>query len=88
LLTTVRMNRVPLKDVGPLLAVTVRNWRNDHGPRMGAALAYYVALSLAPAVVIILAVMSVASGAKAAQGRLIWQMRDVVGGKAHRWSSP
>ncbi len=73
------MNRVPLKDVGLLLVVTVRNWYNDHGPRMGAALAYYVALSLAPAIVIILAVMSVASGAKAAQGRLIWQMQDVVG---------
>ncbi len=73
------MNRVPLKDVGRLLVVTVRNWYNDHGPRMGAALAYYMALSLAPAIVIILAVMSVASGAKAAQSRLIWQMQDVVG---------
>ncbi len=79
LLTTFRMNRVPLKDVGRLLVVTVHNWHDDHGPRMGAALAYYVALSLAPAIVIILAVMSVASGARAAQGRLIWQMQDVVG---------
>ena len=46
---------------------------------MGAALAYYMALSLAPGVVIVVAVMRVAFGAKAAQGRLVWQIQGLVG---------
>jgi membrane protein len=46
---------------------------------MGAALAYYMALSLAPTVVIILAVTGIAFGPKAAQGRLVWQIQDLVG---------
>jgi membrane protein len=46
---------------------------------MGAALAFYMALSLAPTVVIILAVTGIAFGAKAAQGRLVWQIQGLVG---------
>jgi membrane protein len=46
---------------------------------MGAALAYYITLSLAPTVVIILAVAGLAFGAKAAQGRLVLQIHALVG---------
>ena len=46
---------------------------------MGAALAYYLTLSLAPMVVIVLAVAGLAFGAKAAQGRLVWQIQGLVG---------
>jgi membrane protein len=38
-----------------------------------------MALSLAPTVVIILAVTGIAFGAKAAQGRLVWQIQGLVG---------
>jgi membrane protein len=73
------MNRIPLKEIAPLIGVTVRNWQEDRAPRMGAALAYYMALSLAPTVVIILAVTGLAFGARAAQGRLVWQIQGLVG---------
>lgn len=73
------MNLISRKQIVPLLEATVRNWHYDRAPRMGAALAYYMALSLAPTVVIILAVTGVAFGPKAAQGRLIWQMQGLVG---------
>jgi membrane protein len=73
------MNRIPLKEIAPLLRFTVRNWQKDRAPRLGAALAYYMALSLAPTVVIILAVTGIAFGAKAAQGRLVWQIQGLVG---------
>src|SRR4051812_7577751 len=73
------MKRVPLREIAPLLISTVRNWHKDRAPRMGAALAYYIALSLAPAVVIILAVTGIAFGAKAAQGRLVGQIQGLVG---------
>ena len=46
---------------------------------MGAALAYYMALSLAPIMVILLALTSVAFGEKAARGELVWQMQGLVG---------
>jgi len=46
---------------------------------MGAALAYYITLSLAPTVVIVLAIAGLAFGAEAAQGRLVWQIEGLVG---------
>jgi membrane protein len=73
------MSHISLKDVTSLMAVTVRNWQDDRAPRLGAALSYYVILSLAPAVVIILAISGWAFGAKAAQGRLVWQIQHLVG---------
>ena len=73
------MNRIPLRQITPLLRDTFRNWQNDRAPRMGAALAYYMALSLAPIMVILLALTSVAFGAKAARGELVWQMQGLVG---------
>jgi membrane protein len=71
--------RFPLQEVTPLIGETIRNWRRDRAPRMGAALAYYITLSLAPTVVIVLAVAGLAFGAKTAQGRLVWQTRGLVG---------
>src|ERR1700692_1057805 len=73
------MLHLSLKDIASLMAVTARNWHDDKAPRLGAALSYYVILSLAPAVVIILAVSGWAFGATAAQGRLLWQIQDLVG---------
>src|SRR5438477_10548424 len=74
-----RRMQLPLKEIVPLIGVTVRNWQPDRGPRMGAALAYYMALSLAPTVIIILAITGLAFGAKAAQGRLVGQIQGLVG---------
>jgi len=46
---------------------------------MGAALAYYIALSLAPTVLIVLAIVGFAFGAQAAEARLIYQVQGLVG---------
>src|SRR5213079_551496 len=73
------MNRFPVKQYAALFKDTARNWHRDRAPRMGAALAYYITLSLAPTVVIVLAIAGVAFGAKAAQGRLVWQIQGLVG---------
>jgi membrane protein len=73
------MIRIRLRDVAPLLRVTIQNWLDDRAPRLGAALAYYMALSLAPSVVIILAVASLAFDPKAAQGQLILQIQSLMG---------
>ena len=73
------MGAIPLREVVPLLRVTVGYWYNDRAPRMGAALAYYMALSLAPSLVIMLAIAGFAFSAKAAQGGLIWQIERMIG---------
>jgi membrane protein len=70
---------IPIKELVPIVKLTLWNWQQDRAPRMGAALAYYMALSLAPMVVIILAVTGLAFGAKAAQGRLVGQIQGLVG---------
>ena len=76
------MASIPLREVGPLLRVTVEYWYRDRAPRMGAALAYYMALSLAPSLVIMLAIAGFAFNAKTAEGDLIWQIRGMVGTEA------
>jgi membrane protein len=73
------MNNIPFKEIGPLIRAAVRNWQNDRAPRMGAALAYYIALSLAPTVLILLAIAGLAFGAQATEGRLVSQIQGLVG---------
>jgi membrane protein len=73
------MNRIPFKEIGPLLKVAVQNWQSDRAPRMGAALAYYIALSLAPTLLILVAIAGLAFGAQAAEGRLVSQIQGLVG---------
>jgi len=73
------MHRIPFKEIAALGRVAVQNWQDDRVPRMGAALAYYIALSLAPAALILLAIAGWAFGAQAAEGRLVSQIQDFVG---------
>lgn len=73
------MNHIPFNEIGPLIRETFQNWVSDRAPRMGAALAYYIALSLAPTVLILLAIASLAFGAQAGEGRLVSQIQGLVG---------
>ena len=54
-------------------------WMNDNAPRLGAAVAFYALLSLAPIVVIAIAVAAVVYGQDAAQGRLALEIRGLAG---------
>ena len=74
-----QMNHIPFKEIALLSKVAFQNWKNDKAPRMGAALAYYIALSLAPTVLILLAIAGLAFGAQAAEGRLVSQIQGFVG---------
>src|ERR1017187_7651692 len=76
------MASIPFREGGPLLRVTVQYCYRDRAPRLGAALAYYMALSLAPSLVIMLAIAGFAFNAKTAQGDLIWQIQGMVGPEA------
>jgi membrane protein len=58
---------------------TVSEWVNDKAPRLGASLAFYTLLSLAPLLVVIVAVAAFVYGPEAARGQLVWQIQGLVG---------
>jgi membrane protein len=55
-------------------------WSLHNAPRLGAALAYYTVLSLAPLLVVVVAICGFAFGKDAVRGQIYWQIKDVVGG--------
>jgi membrane protein len=61
---------------------TVDDWMDDNAARLAAALAYYALLSLAPLIVITVAVVGWFIGADAARGRVAGELSAVVGGEA------
>jgi membrane protein len=62
-----------------LLARTYAEWNDDQAPRLGAALAYYTVLSLAPLLIILIAVAGLVFGQEAAQGQLFDEIQSMVG---------
>jgi membrane protein len=65
--------------MGAIFKETLAEWCNDNVPRLGASLAFYTLLSLAPLLVVIVGVAALVFGEKAAQGQLFWQLQGVVG---------
>ncbi len=67
------------KELRALLHETLIEWTNDNVPRLGAALAFYTLLSLAPLLVVVVAIAALAFGKTAATGQLFWQIKELVG---------
>jgi membrane protein len=67
------------KELLELLKETVNEWLGDKAPRLGASLAFYTLLSLAPLLIVIVAVAAIVYGQEAARGQLVWQIQDLVG---------
>jgi membrane protein len=68
-----------LKALPRLFRQASSEWIDDNAQRLGAAVAFYTLLSLAPVIVIAVAVAAVIYGQEAAQGRLAWEIRGVAG---------
>src|SRR4051794_41921403 len=62
-----------------LLRASASEWLEDKAPRLGAALAYYTVFSLAPLLLIAIAVAGLVFGKKAAQGQILTQLRNLLG---------
>jgi membrane protein len=73
-----------LKDLWALLKETWNAWSTDKAPRLGAALAYYTTFSLAPLLVIVIAVAALVFGQEAAQGKIVAEMEGLVGTESAR----
>ena len=68
-----------IKTLWWLLKESVSAWIGDYAPSMGAALAYYTMFSLAPLLLIVIAVAGLVFGRDAAQGEVFTQLRDLMG---------
>lgn len=66
-------------DAGRLLKDTFTAWSEDKASRLGAAVAYYTVFSLAPLLVIVIAVAGLAFGERAVRGEIIGQIQGTVG---------
>jgi membrane protein len=57
-------------------------WNSHNAAQLGASLAYYSVLSLAPLIVLLLAILGLAYGAEAAHGKLFMQLEGFMGSGA------
>ena len=64
-----------------VLKQTFRDWSDDHAPRLGAALAYYTVFSIAPLIVIVVAIAGLWFGKQQAQDQIFNEISGLVGQK-------
>jgi len=79
------------KEILPILKETASEWMEDQAQSLGAALAYYTVFSLAPLLLIAIAIAGFFFGREAAQGQIFDQLRGLLGeasGKAMQDMEP
>ena len=69
-------------EMGELLRETFQEWSDDKAQRLGASLAFFTLLSLAPLLLIAIAVAAFVFGREAVQGQLAWQIQTLAGPNA------
>src|SRR5438105_11489479 len=62
-----------------LFLAAMRAWNDDYAASMGAALAYYTTFSLAPVLIVVIAVAGLVFGQDAARGEIVYQLRGLIG---------
>jgi membrane protein len=68
-----------LKQIWDLIRKSLRAWVDDYAPSMGAALAYYTLFSIAPLLIIAIAVAGLVFGQEAARGEIVAQIQGLIG---------
>ena len=58
---------------------SIAGWWNDNVPHLGAALSYYTLFSLAPILIVAIAIAGMAFGAEAVRGEIVAQIDGLVG---------
>lgn len=74
--------RMKLSDTPGLLKDTVMAWSSDNATRLSAALAYYAVFSIAPILIIIIAIVALVFGREAAQGQIAGELSSWMGNSA------
>ena len=95
--TEARIAGVPrLRNMKALIALardSVKAWLDDFAPSMGAAISYYTIFSIAPLLLIVIAVAGLVFGADAAAGRIYAELAGLLGSRGPRpsrqwWKAP
>ena len=68
-----------LREARNLCTLTAAKWSEHNAPRLSAALAYYSMLSLAPVVVLVIAIYGLAFNRSVAEERLLSQAQNIFG---------
>jgi membrane protein len=68
-----------VKTLGKLIWAAMKNWSKDDVPRLGASLAYYTLFSLAPMLIIAIAVAGIVFGADAVRGQIVQELDGLIG---------
>ena len=79
-----RSSWLPLKALPRVFRQASSEWVDDNVPRLGAAVSFYTLLSLAPVIVIAVALAAGVYGEEAAQGRLASEIQDMAGPEVAR----
>lgn len=74
--------RKTLKSLGRLFIDAGKLWFNKKAPSLGAALSYYAVFSLAPTLLVALSVAGLVVGNEAAHGRILDELKAVLGADA------
>jgi membrane protein len=73
------MTTITATQAKDLLVKSWSEFNKDQAPRLGAALAYYTVLSLAPLLILLIALAALLFGKEAATGQLVSQIQGMVG---------
>ena len=65
--------------VWSLIKTSIVSWRKDYAASMGGALAYYTLFSIAPLLLIVIAVAGFFLGPEAARGEIFTQLQGLLG---------
>ena len=73
------MEPMQIKNLVSLCRKAASAWVDDFAPSMGAAISYYTVFSLAPLLVIVIAVAGALFGREAVQGQIVGQLAGLIG---------
>ena len=71
-----------IRELPILLKTAFKQWRSDNVPVLGAAIAYYAIFSIAPLLIVAIAIAGYLYGAAAVQGQVVHQIEGYVGTEA------
>ena len=66
-------------DIWQLIKESVLAWVDDYAASMGAALSYYMVFSIAPLLLIVIAIAGMVFGREAAQGQIVTELQGLIG---------
>src|SRR5919109_1901635 len=73
-----------MREAWAMAREAIKAWNDDYAPSMGAALAYYTLFSIAPLLLIVIALAGMVFGEEAARGELFESLAQLLGAEGAR----